>query len=273
MKKTICRIAIMVLTATVVLTAGASSASASPTGTGWFGSWQYSSASKLLVNLGVPGALLSSTGTDNGDKRTFSVTLQDTNGVDGLCAWMSWSDGTLNTTTTECGGSKTFTPSDADADVAATLCLSVQSTGSLLHCNNIDVPSTHNAPYIRAAGWGFVWQYLWFNGDEFTANLYLGAIGQDSVDGYDNDPQTNQRLLYAEVGALNAGLNCVSMTISQVSPAMSDINCDDDTDLPDPSAALNPFDTAFTGCYWSQLVILGAPNPHYCISGFVPVPN
>jgi hypothetical protein len=273
MKKTVCRVAIVALAATVLLAVNASSASASPTGAGWFGSWQYSSASKLLVNLGVPGALLSSTGTDNGANRTFSVTLQDTNGVDGLCAWMSWSDGTLNTTTTECGGEKTFTPSDADGDVAATLCLSVPSTGALLHCNNIDVPSTHNAPYIRAAGWGFVWQYVWSEGSEFAANLYLGGVGQDSIEGYDNDPQTNQRLLVPYVGAHNAGLNCVSMTLSQASPALSDVNCSDDTDSPASSVGLNPFDTAFTGCYWSQLTIIGAPDPHYCISGFVPVPN
>src|SRR5581483_6225411 len=128
MKKMISRIAVVAVAAISVITVAAGPAMAMPSGVGWSGSWTYTSATTLTANIRINGATLSATGVDTGNSRTFTVTLSDTAPANAMCAYVSWYDGTLNTTQSTCSTAIQFTPYGEDGDVSARLCLQSATT-------------------------------------------------------------------------------------------------------------------------------------------------
>ena len=272
MNKTMCRAAILSLAVVSTLAVTATPALAAfPTGTGWSGAWRYIGPSNLNVAETIPGAVLSATGTDDGHSRIFTVTLQDTSSTDGKCASISWSDGSLKTSASTCGTKITFQPLSEDGDVSAVLCLKSSANGATSHCNDLDIPSTYGAPYLRAAGWGFGWDYEYPN--EWMAYVDLGNLASVDLDGIDNSPAPNQRHIQASLQSTDSPLECRSGTILDTSPASTVTDCSDvDAVLP-TTVDYGTYGTPFQGCIWSALVWLNQPDPHLCLTAFVPVPN
>jgi hypothetical protein len=277
MKRLVSRVAVVAIGAISVITAVAAPAAAMPSGVGWSGSWSYTSPTALTASIRINGATLSATGVDTGNSRSFSVSLSDTSSTDGRCAYVSWYDGTLNTTESTCGAAIQFTPYGEDGDISARLCLLSPATQTTAHCNTLDIPSSFYAPYIRNAGWGYSWGYYTArrvdSPEDWGATLYLGSV-QFSLFGVDNVGGSTGRFLEPYLTVLPNAYVCGSAQVLSSTPASALTMCGPDQiqELPVTNASA-PYGTGAQACVWAEFVLKGHPNPHDCLTMFVPVPS
>ncbi len=266
----------MIATGAVVFSS--SSASASPSGLGWSGSWEYTNAGSLTVAETIPGASLSATGTDTGSSRAFSVSLTDTNSGDGQCAYVSWSDGSLNTTNSTCNGTISFNPFGEDGEIYAQLCMRNASTQAITHCNYIDVPVSYGAnAFIRNPGYGFEYTYRVPNDyapENWDATILLGPVWYD-VFGFDNYGGPYNRLLENDLLTTDISVfTCASGQLLSTQPASSVQLCGPNQSAAGPTAVSSAqFGSGIMACYWGTIIRRGGTIVKDCIAASVPMPS
>jgi hypothetical protein len=278
MKKTLCRIAVVSLGVMSAIAVAAAPAVATPSGAGWSGSWEYSSATALTASMSIPGASLTATGTDNVSSRTFSLTLSDTSSGDGRCAAVTWQDGSLVTSQSTCSTPITFTPYGEDEAVHASLCLLSPTTQVKSHCNSLDIPDANGEPYIRTAGWGFSWGYYSSTSPDnpfnWGATLMMGSAWF-SFYGMDNLDSAGDRLIEPWLQLFDTSFFiCASGQMLDGSPTPLATSCtaNQATELPDTTST-GAFGTGAQSCLWSTLVPRGRGIVKDCLTGFVPKPS
>ena len=278
MRKPLIRIAVLALFATTAIAVTSSPALASPSGIGWSGSWEYTSATALTIAEAVPGATLSASGTDTGNSRSFSVSLTDTNSGDGQCAYVSWSDGSLNTTNSTCNGTISFTPYGEDGDVYAKLCMRNASTNALAHCNNISAPTSYGVnAFMRQAGYGFEYHYQTPNEyapENWDATVMLGQVWYD-VYGFDNWGSTYGRMLENYLSTFaTSSYSCASGQLLSSTPASSIQLCGPNQIASGPTAdTTTQYGSGIMACSWATIVRKGGTIVKNCIAASVPMPN
>jgi hypothetical protein len=279
MRKPLIHITLAALVVTTVVAVSASPALASPSGIGWSGSWEYTSTTSVSVAEAVPGASLSATGTDtDGSSRSFSVSLTDTNSGDGQCAYVSWSDGSLNTVNSTCNGTISFTPVGEDGDVDAQLCLRNASTNALTHCNYVAVPTTFGSnAFIRNAGYGFEYAYHTPNDyapENWDATIMLGQVWYD-VFGFDNWGSTYGRMLENSLFTFSAPtFSCASGQLLSSSPASSIQLCGPNQSGNGPTGVTTTqYGSGAMACQWPTIVRRGGTIVKNCIAVSIPMPN
>lgn len=280
MRKPLIRIAVAALAAAtaIVVASSPAAASGSPSGVGWSGSWEYSSATALTIAQAIPGATLSATGSDTGNSRSFTVSLTDT-ANDGQCAYVSWDDGALNTVNSTCNGTISFTPYGEDGEVYAQLCLRNASTNAIAHCNYLDVPSSYGADaFIRAAGFGFEYAYradrTEYDPENWDATILLGQVWYD-VYGFDNYGGPYDRLLenYLDVFQTST-YSCASGELLDTQTASSVQLCGPNQIAAGPNAvSTGHFGSGIAACSWPTIVRRGATIVKSCIAQSVPMPS
>jgi hypothetical protein len=278
MRKSLIRISVVALLATTAVAIASSPALASPSGIGWSGSWEYTSTSTLTIAETIPGATMSASGTDIGNSRTFSVSLTDTNAGDGQCAYVSWSDGSLNTTNSTCNGTIAFTPYGEDSDVYARLCLRNASTNALTHCNDIDAPTTYGAnAFMRQSGYGFEYAYHTPNDyapENWDATIMLGQVRYD-VSGFDNWGGPYGRMMenYLFTSSTST-FSCASGQLLSSTPASSIQLCGPNQSSAGPTGvSTTQFGSGIMACAWLTIVRRGGTIVKNCIAESVPMPN
>lgn len=279
MRKALIKIASVAVIATGAVASSSSSAFASPSGLGWSGSWEYTSAGSLTVAETIPGASLSATGTDTGTSRSFSVSLTDTNSADGQCAYVSWSDGSLNTTNSTCDGTISFSPIGADAEVYVQLCMRSASTQAIAHCNDVDVPVSYGSNgFIRNPGYGFTYAYRVpndFSPENWDATVMLGPDWYD-VFGFDNYGGPYGRLLENDLFTSSSAsiFSCASGQLLNTQTASSVQVCGPNQSASGPSAvSTTQFGSGVMACSWGTLIRRGGTIVKDCIAASVPMPS
>lgn len=279
MRKTLIRIASVAMIATGAVVFSSSSAFASPSGLGWSGSWEYTSASNLTIAETIPGASLSATGTDTGSSRSFSVSLTDTNSGDGQCAYVSWSDGSLNTVNSTCNSTIAFNPIGEDGEIFAELCLRNATTQAIAHCDYVDVPVSYGSnAFIRNPGYGFEYAYRVpndFSPENWDATVMLGPDWYD-VFGFDNYGGPYHRLLenYLFTSSSTYVFSCASGQLLDTQTASSVQVCGPNESAAGPSAVSTAqFGSGVMACYWNTIVRRGGTIVKNCIAASVPMPS
>jgi hypothetical protein len=284
MKRSFTRIGLIAATmiATVGLIAAPASASAIPSGIGWAGSWSYTSATALSVQVAVPGASVSATGSDSGGTRTFTVSLSDTSSSDGKCATVEWESGSSDVQTSACNTTVQFTPPTTSDSVLVTVCRQA-SGGAKTNCNPLDVPSSLEYPFLSVAGNGFNWYYYTQSNpyitEDWAAYLTIGSVDFDYF-GTDNFGGSGKRWIEPYLTLLNQTTSCGSGQIYSGTVASSLTLCGGDKIQELPTTTVTGI-VLGQGCIWStRTIIVKAVAPQsaqpvikHCVVIDVPVPS